>query len=847
MSNSFLKNNFLKIIIGIPLFLLTVSMILFSNSHIDDKRKVNPYLETLPLRYSKLLNNVKENDSAFFCLTVDNFALRELVILKSFPTYLETRTKFTIEIDQTNGTSPLFLNIENNAAIFNFEGKTYGIYRKALPLINVERLVVKQQNSRKKKKVWSRIIEKPFKLLGNDFQYKDIVGNRDLFEPNSYLPLFVETLKLYNISFLPYGYLQKSDKLFQAHKNLVEYVLENKKTIGVVENENQFWILINKKAVSLSSKIKFDGENSKLANELIEGFLNGENQFEEVFNVKKLADFLALKNIFSNSCDDKTYFLYNVESKLLEPFFVNFSCLGKMAKNVEKPKINDISFITTYASALDKVSEIEIYNDLIMDNKELKKEISFINSYDTKTIFDIDILNVNQRIIEKSLDASLLVSSEIISVDNKKMELTVSNTSIFPLTILSLNYNPKKEITPINPTNQLLSGHKDTLIIDLPRSFENLFVSKKSKKTGFKLYKHIYDLNISYKISGLGKEYFTSISPYQQKTEMVEEDLFRIKSTVENFDNIIINEKDKSISFTKKEITISRPLIIPKGFTFAVNSGTKIDIIDGGKIISHAPLNFKGTKKQPIEIFSSDKKGQGIIVLSEGKQSNLEHVTFDYLTNPNHGYWSVSGAVTFYESPVNLNYVTVSNNRCEDALNIVRTNFEMKNCALSNTQSDAFDGDFVTGTISASMFDNLGNDAIDISGSNIKIINVQISNAGDKGLSAGENSQMTINNVLITSSEIAVAGKDLSIVIIKDLEVSNTKLGFTAFQKKPEFGPSNISVSGLKMEGVEMDYLIENTSSLIVDGVKIETSQNVKDRMYGVEFGVSSKETQKSN
>ena len=48
------------------------------------------------------------------------------------------------------------------------------------------------------------------------------------------------------------------------------------------------------------------------------------------------------------------------------------------------------------------------------------------------------------------------------------------------------------------------------------------------------------------------------------------------------------------------------------------------------------------------------------------------------------------------------------------------------------------------------------------------------------------------------------------------------------------------------MINVEMDYLIENSSSLIVDGEKIETSQNVKDRMYGVEFGVSSAETRKS-
>ena len=65
----------------------------------------------------------------------------------------------------------------------------------------------------------------------------------------------------------------------------------------------------------------------------------------------------------------------------------------------------------------------------------------------------------------------------------------------------------------------------------------------------------------------------------------------------------------------------------------------------------------------------------------------------------------------------------------------------------------------------------------------------------------------------------------------------------TAFQKKPEFGPSQITVTNVKMENVEMDYLVESTSSLLIDGKKVETSQNVKDRMYGAEFGVSSDET----
>ncbi len=166
----------------------------------------------------------------------------------------------------------------------------------------------------------------------------------------------------------------------------------------------------------------------------------------------------------------------------------------------------------------------------------------------------------------------------------------------------------------------------------------------------------------------------------------------------------------------------------------------------------------------------------------------------------------------------------------------------MENSSISNTQSDAFDGDFVTGEINSCEFENLGNDAIDVSGSDITILNVRISNAGDKGISAGENSRLQVRGTSISESSIGIAGKDLSIVLLDTISIENTKLGFTAYQKKSEFGPSRIIAKSVEMKGVETDYLIENTSTLIIGNDTIMTKQDdVKSKMYGVEFGVSTK------
>ena len=117
-------------------------------------------------------------------------------------------------------------------------------------------------------------------------------------------------------------------------------------------------------------------------------------------------------------------------------------------------------------------------------------------------VFDLDVLNLNQRIIKKSLDATAEITAELVSYEEDKIIVEIRNNTIFPVDILGLNFKTKKEITRFETKSQILSKQKDTIEINLPRSFENLFVSKKKKQAGFMLYKDIYDLNIAYTRKG---------------------------------------------------------------------------------------------------------------------------------------------------------------------------------------------------------------------------------------------------------------------------------------------------------------------------------------------------------
>ena len=102
----------------------------------------------------------------------------------------------------------------------------------------------------------------------------------------------------------------------------------------------------------------------------------------------------------------------------------------------------------------------------------------------------------------------------------------------------------------------------------------------------------------------------------------------------------------------------------------------------------------------------------------------MEHVVFKNLNTLDYKGWTLTGAVNFYESDVNITNTLFYRNQCEDALNIIRSEFILDNSSFEYIYGDAFDSDFSNGSLLNTEFKNIGNDAIDFSGSTIHIENV---------------------------------------------------------------------------------------------------------------------------
>lgn len=295
--------------------------------------------------------------------------------------------------------------------------------------------------------------------------------------------------------------------------------------------------------------------------------------------------------------------------------------------------------------------------------------------------------------------------------------------------------------------------------------------------------------------------------------------------------NALFEVEGKNITFRKGNHSTSENILIPQGYTVTIPAGTSMDFTQGAAFVCKSTIHLNGTAEEPIVIRSSDASMHGFTILQAPAPSSASHVQFKGLNTLINNGWVLTGAVTFYESEVQITNCSFEQNVCEDALNIIRTNFSLVDSRFDQTFGDALDVDFGVGNITNCQFDAVGNDAIDVSGSDILVENCAVNQPGDKGVSGGEDSRVKVEGTTIVGGAIGVAAKDLSRVEVNNSTVTDCEFGFTAFRKKPEFGPAHFVLSNVTISGAKHRTVVETRSFLVENGDTIYGGENVE--VYG--------------
>ncbi len=270
---------------------------------------------------------------------------------------------------------------------------------------------------------------------------------------------------------------------------------------------------------------------------------------------------------------------------------------------------------------------------------------------------------------------------------------------------------------------------------------------------------------------------------------------------------------------------ISGTLVLPPGYGLILGPGTTLRFGAEDFLLAGGPLDFRGTAEAPVLL--QPQNGEvwlGVLVLDADAPSFWEHVTVEQTDAIARDGWMFTGAVTFHRSPVRITHGRFLGTRAEDALNIIRSRFEMTDCEFAATASDAFDGDFTEGRIERCVFRNVAADGIDISGSDLAVRDVRFYHLGDKALSVGEASRMEAENVFVDTADFALASKDNSHLEATRVTARNIEIAaLAAYIKKPAYGPATLVVNGIDFGGSppEQVTLVQTGCYIDLEGQRI--------------------------
>jgi hypothetical protein len=554
--------------------------------------------------------------------------------------------------------------------------------------------------------------------------------------------------------------------------------------------------------------------------------------------INKIVIFLLLALFLSSCQENKNQEINNFSfekpisnignNELANLYFENDTIKIKVFKNQEYISIHCKNGKRLYRKkkfrlyGLKNNNDLELARSIISFNEDLKSN-DLIGVYSKLiTIENKDYLfqeEIGKRLIESNSRREGVIFK--IEINDSLTLSTTKGENITPKFV-----NSVKELVKTERLNNKYFNEIDWI------KFKDL-----SKKYFKNLNPNYYYLN---PVTFLLEPIFSGIKVAVLPTQ--DPEIYSTEITLDFLNYFKYSEDSNSIFLKKKNTTLAKKIIIPKGLKVILKAGETIDLTSSSSILSYSPFNINGEIGKMVKVISSDSTGEGIHILQNKDSSKINYLDFSNQSSLydtlKYNHQSLPSAFTVYGGKVTIENSDFSNLKSEDAINLFRCEYKIENIKIENTFSDAFDADFCVGFMKNCSFINCGNDGVDISGGILEISESDFLNIKDKAISAGEESKLKANKCMIQNSSMGIISKDFSVVESIENKLLDCEIGYCAFQKKGEFGPAEIFSTDDEISNCSVNNLIEYNSNLTFNGEKIRVFQNnVIDYLYGKKYG----------
>ena len=600
-------------------------------------------------------------------------------------------------------------------------------------------------------------------------------------------------------------------------------------------------------AIAKSPKLSSD---YRVAVGLLRSFVTGELPASEVFDAERLGAFIAVAQVWASWHTVRWHnlrFYLNPYTMKLEP--VGFD--GNLQSPDVKKMFRQTSLIQmlrdkkVYAAYLKAAQQLatEVGNgDFMRELRQVEdkylplllSEFYFLSRYNFDGVIE------RSRTSVKASDYPLLTHAFIIDGPDGNPYLELTNATEKVVQIESIEWVGENGTRPFVPVTELrlplvLTGigspYDIPEIEPVPRPQTERIPFEKQKPDSTDR------LRVAARIVGTDIRMVATADPYYPELLVSPVPQSSVQDALARHPFLRASGGDRVLSIEPGTWQVAGNLVLPKGYSLEIPAGTTLRFAANAVFVANGPVRFSGTAEAPIVLEGDSDVWQGVVVMEAGGPSEWSHVTVRNTTGINQGAWQLTGGTVFYKSNIRLVGSTFDGNRGEDAINIINSEFEMDRVTISNTASDGFDGDFVTGTVRNSTFLDVGElgggDAVDVSGSSVTVEGSHFERVSDKALSVGERSTMRATNLTMNDVGAGAASKDGSQLDLTDTNITGAHVsGLMSYVKKPEYGGAEIIADSVTVADSINIAIAQLGSRITLNGEIVEAKPVDVDELY---------------
>ncbi|WLE97278.1 MAG: CotH kinase family protein [Candidatus Electrothrix communis] len=494
--------------------------------------------------------------------------------------------------------------------------------------------------------------------------------------------------------------------------------------------------------------------------------------------------------------------------------------------------LNDNFFLQNFQKNLRKA------NDAIM---HIDEDINYYHSFfpldrkeNTKIVFDnLQVINTYQDDFFMQHKKDIL-SSTMLSTAK---QISDSEAALLPEHVHIRHYNSGKL--------EVYNLFQEPVVLKKILFHDKNYLRKHTTIPGYTGYKPyvletgitgIQDNNLM-----IETEFHGQIRQIDSGTTLISEDISNplFEATPNNLP-FLLNTKEGKWEILPGSWDIDHPLTINGSLKIPAN--THLRFAENAYLIVQGSIEAKGEKEGGKIVFEPQKKiWKGIYVTSGKKTSVLKNTIIRNTRSLEDGILKLTGGVTFYSSDIEMKNVFFDGSKAEDALNIIRSNFDLTNIVIQSTTSDGLDSDFSTGSIQQSSFEQIKGDGVDFSGSTINLHENNFFQIKDKAISVGEASNVLATKCSIKDVGVGIAVKDGSQATLDNSFIEMYKLSAAmTYIKKDFFDSPSLEIKGSTFDKKNnTTFLRQPKTSMLINDREVTETKFDTNKLY--ETGIMKK------